>query len=80
MFSSTLITYIMGNAVLTSFPNLFFILVVFICVFTLLLSFFSPGRSQDGATISFNESNMFSRGRTEKDVDRKCGEDDQTFE
>jgi len=70
----------MGNAVLTSFPNLFFILVVFICVFTLLFSFFSTGRSQDGTTISFNESNMLSRGRTKKDVDREREEDDQTFE
>ena len=71
----------MGNAVLTSFPNLFlFILVIFICVFTLLFSFFSTGRSQDVTFISLYKSNMLSRSRTEEDVDREREEDDQTFE
>ena len=70
----------MGNAVLTSFPNLFFILVVFICVFTLLFSFFSTGRSQDVTFISLYKSNMLSRSRTEEDVDREREEDDETFE
>ena len=70
----------MGNAVLTSFPNLFFILVVFICVFTLPLSFFSSDRSRDITTVSLYESYLFSRGRTEEDVDREREEDDNTFE
>ena len=51
-----------------------------LCVFTLSLPFFSSGRSRDITTPSRYESYLFSRGRTEEDVDRKCGEDDQTFE
>ena len=51
-----------------------------LCVFTLSLPFFSSGRSRDITTPSRYESYLFSRGRTEEDVDRKCGEDDQTCE
>ena len=51
-----------------------------LCVFTLPLSFFSSDRSRDITTISLYESYLFSRGRTEEDVDREREEDDQTFE